>query len=162
MAASKSVDLAIYDASDQLAYAVALDDSDAIRAAVQSLTALRPDSEEPSDEVREVFIAADPVSAAAIGWLTFQELTDRVHLDPAASLDQGELRAFEKYGDHFLRLIVANRTVGAPMIDLLSARKDDIDRSAVALAARGRVEDPDAVFALLREHGLLNEEELDS
>lgn len=157
-----SVDLSIHNAAERLTYAALLGDDGAMKDALADLARPVRVTDEPSAEVREAVIAADPVSAAAVGWISFSDLVNRVQEAPAQVLEEVELDAFKRHGQHVLRLIVANRTVGAPLEELLEAQQTDIDRSAFALAARGDVSNPDAVVAVLREHGLLHDEDIDA
>lgn len=156
---SGSDEVALADATERLTYAAVIGDSHQAQAAFADILALgETESGPPSAEVREALVAADPVSAAAAGWLTFQELVELLQQTPEDFLDAAELRALTEFGVPILRLVVSNRLEGRPFQEALAGYMGN-GQERYALAARGSVNDTEAVTALLREHGLIADEE---
>lgn len=158
MASSRAAELARYDAAERLTYAAIVGDLDAAAEALreQSLT---NDVAAPIDPaVRETIVENDPISAAAAGWLTFQELVPLVEKDPTRHLSKVEGEALTEFGPQILRLVVASRLEGTSFVDAV-ARHRAGGKSQYTLAARGDAQDLDAVAALLAEHGLVPSDE---
>lgn len=153
MASSRAAELARYDAAERLTYAAVAGNLDAVAEALR---------EEPANgiapaidpNVRATIVENDPVSAAAAGWLTFQDLVRLVQKDPARHLSEVEADAMAEFGPQILRLVVASRLDGTSFVDAI-ARHRSGGKSHYALAARGAVQDLGAVADLLAEHGLV-------
>ncbi|WP_156697969.1 hypothetical protein [Nocardioides sp. Leaf285] len=156
----RTVELERSDALEQYAYAAVVDDAVGMQAALDRYSAAAPDDGEPSDAVKSALIDADPVAAAAAGWMTFHELVAVVAPDPEAYLDPDEVAAFEAAGPHILRRVVASRKAGETFTAGTKTSADArSNKSAFALAARGRALDPEALVRLLKEHGLEPDDE---
>lgn len=156
--AKHQAELARHDAYEQLTYAGVAEDQQRAAGILRNLAASRPSSEEPSPEVKATIVENDPVSAAAAGWMTFQALQQRVSGDPDRYLDTGEAAALRMYGTQILRLVVANRLDGPPFEKALAGFIAELPNQ-YELAARGAMQDEDALTRLLIEHGLLDNEQ---
>lgn len=145
------------DALERLAYAGVLGDRSAAADALGELEALGSGAASPpSQETIEAAVQADPIVAAALGWLTFQELSDIVAADPSQYLSDTEQNVYAEMGNAGLRFVVRSRMLGEPLDtdDLINAQRSDF-----TLAARGRSSDWQKVRALLVDQGLVDEEE---
>lgn len=159
MASSRAAELARYDAAERLTYAAIVGDRGA---AAEALREQSPaDAVAPSIDpvVRDTIVKNDPISAAAAGWLTFQELVPLLEKDPARHLSEVEVEALTDFGPQILRLVVASRLEGTSFVDAVGRHRAG-GKSQYALAARGDVQDIDAVAALLAEHGLVPSDEV--
>lgn len=158
MASSRAAELARHDAAERLTYAAIVGDLDEAAEALREQGPTNVAAEPIDPVVRETIVANDPISAAAAGWLTFQELVPLVEKDPARHLSKVEGEALTEFGPQILRLVVASRLEGTSFADAV-ARHRVRGRSQYTLAARGDAQDLDAVAALLAEHGLVPSDE---
>lgn len=147
-----------HDAAERLIYAALTHDSDGVDEAIGMLG--RADGLEagtPTPELRAAVVDADPVTAATIGWLTFDRLAAIVAQDPNRYLSTDESAAYANFGDPVLRVLVRSRTDGVPFDQALTQFSSR--RSDYALAARGVLKNPKLLHKLLREQGLLGPDE---
>lgn len=143
-----------HDAAERLTYAALTDDSAGLDDAVALLKhADELEAELPSPEVRAAVVKADPVTAAAVGWLTFDKLSGIVSQQPERYLSKDESAAYAQFGEPVLRVVVRSRVDGVPFEQALVRFSNR--RSDYALAARGVLRNPKVLHKLLREQGLL-------
>lgn len=159
MASSRAAELARYDAAERLTYAAIVGDLDEAAEALREQNPADAVAASIDPVVRETIVENDPISAAAAGWLTFQELVPLVEKDPVRHLSGVEVEALTEFGPQVLRLVVASRLEGTSFVDAV-ARHRAGGKSRYGLAARGAVQDIDAVAALLAEHGLVPSDEV--
>ncbi|POH75364.1 hypothetical protein [Arthrobacter glacialis] len=130
---------AIADASEQLAYASLSGDPAAIEAARNSLRDAQAMQGDAADRATmDELVRVDPVSAAALGWLSSPELEAIVLARPSEFLYPEEVAAVVA-SPGSLRLVVLARREGRAFADIEAEFKIR-DQSNYALAARGNVQ----------------------
>jgi hypothetical protein len=144
--------LAAYDAAEMLAYA-GLTGDEALTAQAYALMdeAAVGDKAAPSAADRSDLVDADPVSAAALGWLSYPELQRIVSANLDRYLYPDEASAVRLHPEA-LRTVVRARTDGQAFADL-EARRGDYE-----LAARGSSADARAVWSMLKSRGVVRDE----
>lgn len=153
------------DAVERRAYAALTGAPELIAAADEAMTLADEadrNADGPNLKVRQAVIEADPVTAAALGWLTLPDLTERVRGAGRrrSLLRPAEVDLIDKEGLGAIRTVVRARLTGAPLEDV--ATRDRGFAANYALAARGSAEDAERIRRLLAKNGLLDEGESDS
>lgn len=143
-----------HDAAERLTYAALTHDRAGLHEAVEMLRKADDiGAGQPAQEVRAAVVDADPVTAASVGWLTFDRLGAIVSQEPDRYLSADESAAYARFGDPVLRVLVRSRVDGVPFEQALVQFSNR--RSDYALAARGVLRNPKLLQKLLREQGLL-------
>lgn len=145
--------VASHEAAELLIYAGITGNRDLERRArALSVEAARGDGVTPDSIERAALVAADPVSAAMLGWLSYPELEGLVTTDPDQFLFPDEADAFRDNPGN-LRLVVAARLQGIPVGELQQQSPRDYE-----LAARGKPDDVRRLWKMLKAEGLIDDE----
>ena len=141
--------LAINDASERLLYATITGEPRELKAAREELALAQEiaDSEVPP-EVLDTLIKNDPITAAAAGLLTFQDLLVIVSSDLDSHLSPEEVAVVANNSAN-LRTVLAARITGGNLQEMVD--EPTLRRTDFALAARGnhRKASKDAIERLM-------------
>lgn len=145
-----------HDAAERLTYAALTHDHAGVDDALAFLAkADEAEAAEADEDTRATVIDADPLTAAAVGWLPFDRLVAIVEQEPDRYLDGEQFAAYAKVGEPVLRVLVHSRIFGVPFAT--AARQYLSDRQGdYGLAARGSSNSPRKLRQLLHEQGLLD------
>ena len=151
----------VFEAAEVLTYALVGSDAElAAEARRMADTAVAGDRRPVDAETRAQVAAADPVSAAVLGWLDFPSLRKAVRSSPGETLDPEEQAVFAAdTSDQTLRLIVLARADGRPVAEVVQAASTAGGNSGFALAARDDAATAAQVLNILHDEGLLGRPE---